>query len=499
MTTESRERIQAGCLILAGGEGKRLSADKPLFLIEGRPIIERVSQVVGSIFDEVVIVTNSPEKYAFLGLPCVPDERPGCGPLMGIYSGFKHLSHETAFVCASDMPFLSEDIIRAELEEADGCDVLVPYPAGLPEFLHGVYARSCLPTIEAHLDAGRFKIDALHGSCNVRHLDDAWFAERGFTEHVSRAFANVNTPEDYRRWQPRTARELDTRGLPGSVDPDVLRKIRSILVADETTYQNASPEPYDGLWSHSLRVGRIAHFLATEEGIDPTAAFLAGLLHDIGKFAGGVYHPDATAEEEQAARTARELLGKTGHAPLVSGIEKAILSLYREDVDPGDLGRVIYDADRLDKMGCMGVAQFFAKSAVRRRGLDDDLLQRASIELTYAHHAPDTLMTGTGRRLAASRGPRVRAFYADLIEEWRELGLGRFSIRETDVAGIAFVLVLPDHCACGGDLDISTDIEETVKCRSAHVRYTCPGCGSETDFSFCLPNIKDLPPRREEP
>jgi uncharacterized protein len=486
-------------LILAGGEGRRLSPDKPLFLIEGRPIIERVSRVVGSIFDEVVIVTGSPEKYAFLGLPCVPDERPGCGPLMGIYSGLKHLSHETAFVCASDMPFLSEDIIRAELREADGCDVLVPYPAGLPEFLHGVYSKRCLPMIKAHLDAGRYKIDALHGSCDVKHLDGGWFSEHGFGSLVATAFANVNTPEDYRRWQPRDGKELDTNGLTGSVDPDVLREIRRILVRDETTYQNASTEEYDSLWSHSFRVGRIAHFLATEENIDPTASLLAGLLHDIGKFAGGVYHPDATAEEEQAARTARGILEKTEHGHLVGCIEKAILSLYREDVDPGDVGRVLYDADRLDKMGCMGIAQFFAKSAVRRRVLDDDLLLRASIELTYAHHAPGTLKTGTGRRLAASRGPRVRDFYAGLIEEWRELGLGSFSIREADVAGIAFVLVLPDRCACGGDIDIDTDIEETVKCRSAHVRYTCPLCGRETDFSFCLPNIEDLPPRREQP
>lgn len=43
------------------------------------------------------VVTNSPEKYGFLGILCVPDERPGRGPLMGIYSGLNHLTLGAAF------------------------------------------------------------------------------------------------------------------------------------------------------------------------------------------------------------------------------------------------------------------------------------------------------------------------------------------------------------------------------------------------------------------
>jgi uncharacterized protein len=145
----------------------------------------------------------------------------------------------------------------------------------------------------------------------------------------------------------------------------------------------------------------------------------------------------------------------------------------------------------------MGVAQFFAKNALRRHFLDDDMMIRASIELTYAHHAPDTLKTATGRALAEERSSTTRRFYTGLLEEWTKLGLGDFNIREEDIEGIACVLVVPRVCGCGGPLDLESDIRESVKCRSAVVKYLCTACGLESEFSFCLPNVKGLPRRRE--
>ena len=102
----------------------------------------------------------------------------------------------------------------------------------------------------------------------------------------------------------------------------------------------------------------------------------------------------------------------------------------------------------------------------------------------------------------AGPSPRSEAagharFYTGLLEEWTKLGLGDFEIREEDIEGIACVLVVPRVCGCGGPLDLESDIRESVKCRSAVVRYLCAACGLESEFSFCLPNVKGLPRRQE--
>ena len=483
MTASPSNKLDAACLILAGGQGKRLTPDKPLLEIQGKSIIERTVGVASALFEEVVIVTNSPEKYEFLGLPLAADERKGCGPLMGIYSGLQTIRHEVAFVCAADMPFLDQGLIRAEYEEMGAYDIVVPFPNNRPEFLHAFYRKSCLPGMRENLAADRFKIGMLKQHCKILRLDSAWFERHGLTQRMQRAFTNINTMQDYRKWHERGGAEPGPVEGLGSLAPDVLQEIRRTLIEQETVYQ----------WAHSSRAGRIARHIAKAEGLPEEPAFLAGLLHDMGKFAHGAYHQDDVPEERGAIEFVIRILEGTVYEKWIPLVNQAILSMYLEDEATSDLGRVVHDADNLDKLGCMGVAQFFAKNALRRRFMDDDLLPRASIELTYAHHAQETLKTKTGRTLARERVIMTRRFFTELLDEWAQLELGWFKIIEEDIGGIACILVVPGACSCGGGLKIHTDILDAIKCRSVIVKYACLNCGAQNEYSFCLPKVKGLP------
>src|SRR5213593_1953400 len=59
-------------VIQAGGRSTRMGG-RPKALIElgGRPIIERVFAALAPSVDDVLVVTNTPELYAFLALPMV--------------------------------------------------------------------------------------------------------------------------------------------------------------------------------------------------------------------------------------------------------------------------------------------------------------------------------------------------------------------------------------------------------------------------------------------
>jgi HD superfamily phosphodiesterase len=280
----------------------------------------------------------------------------------------------------------------------------------------------------------------------------------------------------------------------GLIAPDVLQAVRQTLIQQETAFQRQwTEETFSSLWAHSFRVGRIALYIAGQEGCQPEPALLAGLFHDMGKFAHGSYHADDTPEEKNAVLLAERILSGTVYEKWIPIINEAILSCYLDGETTNDIGRIVYDADCLDKLGNMGVAQFFAKKAMRRQFLDDDLMIRMSVELTYAYHAPDTLKTETGRALAKARSIRTRRFYTELSEEWTLLGLGDVSIVEEDIAGIVCVLVVPRSCSCGGSLERKSDIRDAVKCRSVVVTYRCVKCAGTSEFSFCLPNVKDLP------
>lgn len=279
-----------------------------------------------------------------------------------------------------------------------------------------------------------------------------------------------------------------------SVSRKVLQEIRKTLIEQETAYHHTSTDDsFSSLWAHSSRVGRIAHCLAIAESLEPEPALLAGLLHDAGKFDQGKYHEDDIPEERKAVPFVERILSGTKYARWIPVVSQAILSMYLETEAASAIGRAVYDADSLDKLGNMGIAQFFAKGALRRRFLGEELMIRASIELTYAHHAPQTLKTASGRRLAQERQVRTRRFYTELLSEWEQLGLGIFNVCEETIAGVFCIFVVPGRCLCGGRLDLESDIQDALKCRSAIVKYTCKSCGAVKTFSFCLPNVKGLP------
>jgi molybdopterin-guanine dinucleotide biosynthesis protein A len=179
---------------------------KALLSLGGRRIIDRVVEVLRAVTREVLVVTNTPDLYAGLGLPMVPDVFPEGGALGGIYAGLRAAPGEAAFTVACDMPFLSPAVARLVVDRAGEADVVIPRVAGQWETLHACYAKACLPAMRARLQAGRLKIVGFFGDVRVVEVAEAEVAR--FRDPVV-VFMNVNTPEELAR----------ARSLAGELDP----------------------------------------------------------------------------------------------------------------------------------------------------------------------------------------------------------------------------------------------------------------------------------------
>jgi molybdopterin-guanine dinucleotide biosynthesis protein A len=173
-----------------GGEPKALLA------LGGRRIIERVVEAVMPAVDDLLVVTNTPELYAFLGLPMVGDVYPDHGSLGGIFSGLRAAPGDAAFTVACDMPFLHPEVVRLVVQRAGEGDVVIPRAGGQLETLHAAYARACLPHMEARLRQGRLKIVDFFDAVRVVEIPEADVARYRAPEV---AFMNVNTPEELTR------------------------------------------------------------------------------------------------------------------------------------------------------------------------------------------------------------------------------------------------------------------------------------------------------------
>jgi len=183
-------------VVLAGGRSSRYGKNKALVKIEGVSLIERALHTLGSIFDHVVIITNTPEEYAYLQVPMFQDIIKGLGPLGGIYTGLKSIPDPAGFFVACDMPFLNPFLIRHMVAIRDEFDVVVPRISGWVEALHGLYAKRCEGSIERLIHSGTYQIFQFFSAVSVRFVDED---EVRRWDPDLRSFLNINTPEELRR------------------------------------------------------------------------------------------------------------------------------------------------------------------------------------------------------------------------------------------------------------------------------------------------------------
>ena len=183
--------------IQAGGRSSRMGEDKALKPFLGRPLIQRVVDRLSPIADEVIVTTNRPEDYAFLGLRLLPDLKPDRGALGGLYTAVASASQPLVAVVACDMPFASASLIEAAAQRMvrEETDVVIAKMEEGYEPFHALYRReTCLPAIEAAIQADQWKVIAWFPHVKVRILT---MDEIQQYDPAGLAFWNVNTPEEF--------------------------------------------------------------------------------------------------------------------------------------------------------------------------------------------------------------------------------------------------------------------------------------------------------------
>lgn len=184
-----------------------MGQDKGLVPFLGKPLIVRVIERLKPIAAEVIVTTNRPEAYAFLGLPLYADPIPGRGALGGLYTAVLGAGQPLVAVVACDMPFACADLLAAlgsAIIEGEH-DLAIPHPPGGLEPFHAVYRReTCLPAIRAALDGDKWRVDAWFAQVRRRFFDPEEIARY---DPQGRCFSNVNTPEELAEAERIAARE----------------------------------------------------------------------------------------------------------------------------------------------------------------------------------------------------------------------------------------------------------------------------------------------------
>lgn len=296
----------------------------------------------------------------------------------------------------------------------------------------------------------------------------------------------------------------DARNLLELRFPGLHARIEQVLVECEANYNQRTGQPDSQfLLEHTRHTAAIAHQLALREEVDPLRPVLVALYHDAGKFHEGGYHNDSVPEEEHAARLAGSMLTEHGvQRADIDAVLQALRALYDDRLPCEGAARIVQDADRLAKLGALGVGAFFTKATLRGRGLVDSLVPALSREMSYAIAAPRSMFTASGRMLARELSARTVAFFDDLMHELESCGIAAFERRTLVVEGdfrsrdgapvrdMQVTLVAPRACPdCEGAIGTTHRCERGLKCETLKARLACQACGWAREISFCLPVI----------
>lgn len=189
-----------------------MGEDKALKPFLGRPLIVHLLERLAPVADEILVTTNRPEAYAFLGVRLVRDLWPGRGALGGLYTALAAATQSLVAVVACDMPFASRAFFEfgRDLMEQEDWDVLVPLSEEGYEPLHALYRRSrCLPAVQAALEAGAWRVISWFEQVRVRPVT---VEEMLRLDPDGRAFWNLNTPEEFAQAEAYARGEFQDEG-----------------------------------------------------------------------------------------------------------------------------------------------------------------------------------------------------------------------------------------------------------------------------------------------
>ncbi len=186
-------------------------------------------------------------------------------------------------------------------------------------------------------------------------------------------------------------------------------------------------------WDHSLRVHRLCQRIGAQEGSDPLVTQAAAFLHDIGRSyqdrGGG-----KSCHAEKGAEMANDMLADL---PLSGSRRENILHCiashrFRRGESPKTVeARVLFDADKLDAIGAIGVARAFlfaGEVGARLHSPEVDVTREPSYGINDTGYREykvklikikDRMHTATGRRIAEERHRFMTDFFDRLIEEYQ--------------------------------------------------------------------------------
>ena len=181
---------------MAGGESRRMGQPKAWMNAWGEPLLVRTVRTVSRVCASVVVVGAPGQVLPQVRARVVRDMAEGEGPLRGMEAGLGAVRTRAAFVCAVDLPFLREELIRllAEKLVEEDAEAVVPRWERRAQPLQAVYLKQALVWVRMLLRKGKRRPLDLLSRLSVRYVGKQ---EMLRVDPEGESFFNANTKREW--------------------------------------------------------------------------------------------------------------------------------------------------------------------------------------------------------------------------------------------------------------------------------------------------------------
>lgn len=195
MPASGPSKAQITAVVLAGGLGRRMSADgrginKAMVQISGQPMIAHVIERIRTQVNSILINADPQQPdWSMFGLPIIADQiadRPG--PLAGIHAALSCVDTPWLLSVPCDTPRLPHDLVArlARAQAQSGADRVSVRCAAQRHPVIALVHRSLAAELEAFVRTGGRRIESW--------LSQGQWAEAEFEDETE--FVNVNTADE---------------------------------------------------------------------------------------------------------------------------------------------------------------------------------------------------------------------------------------------------------------------------------------------------------------
>lgn len=181
--------------ITAGGKSARMGQDKGMMLLEGKPMLLYLTDMLQEDGYSFTLIANR-EEYKKLGFQAVRDIVPDKGPMGALHTAFHYTSKQYVLLLGCDMPFLPAAAVSRMIQAIGNEQVIVAEIMTKINPLCAVYHRALKDKTASCIAENKLKMQDLVLQSNHRivAMDD-------LINQYPAAFFNFNEPKDVALWK----------------------------------------------------------------------------------------------------------------------------------------------------------------------------------------------------------------------------------------------------------------------------------------------------------